>query len=71
VNEGDTIREALDRLHGSEIEKQREEALTELNHLETRVRVLEALLVAHHAVGVLDGSVIGDDCPICTRMMRP
>lgn len=64
------IRATLDRLHGSEIEQQREDALAALDQLETRLRVAEALLIAHHAVGVLEETLIGDDCPICTKMLK-
>jgi hypothetical protein len=32
-----------------------------------RMENAEALLVEHHAVGVMDGALIGDDCPVCTK----
>lgn len=42
------------RQHGMEVER-----------LQAEIVRLESLLVAHHAVGIMDGSLIGDRCPVC------
>jgi DNA repair exonuclease SbcCD ATPase subunit len=38
------------------------------NDAEARVTELEAALVEHHAVGVMDDVVIGDRCPVCAEL---
>jgi len=44
-----------------------EEDTARIRWLLAEVERLQRLLTEHHAVGALDGALVGDDCPICKR----
>lgn len=41
------------------------EKLLELAVLRVEVKRLKRLVVEHHSVGAMDGSLVGDACPVC------
>ena len=40
------------------------------NALEDEIAMLRRCLTEHHAAGVLEGVLIGEDCPVCERRLK-
>ncbi len=42
--------------------------IAHVNDQEARISLLSRAISEHHAVGVMDEALVGDHCPVCTRL---
>lgn len=59
-------RDAL-RVEVDDLQRRYNDLQIEHQLLDRQLAQLRALLVEHHAVGALDHTLIGDDCPVCAK----